>query len=101
MVESASIDKQSHLRRPCGSIGELKQLDDTLKMVLDYARAHPETLVLVTADESRRGMESQEAAGGVAGEARTLKECWRLDGTRRDDHHRRLDDDLARDVPRR
>jgi alkaline phosphatase len=53
MIESASIDKQSHLRRPCGQIGELKQLDDTVKMVLDYARAHPETLVLVTADHSQ------------------------------------------------
>jgi alkaline phosphatase len=52
MIESASIDKQSHLRRPCGQIGELGQLDDTLKLVLDYARAHPETLVLVTADHS-------------------------------------------------
>ncbi len=52
MVESASIDKQSHLRRPCGQIGELGQLDDTLDVVLDYAREHPETLVLVTADHS-------------------------------------------------
>ena len=53
MVESASIDKQSHVRRPCGQIGELKQLDDTLKIVLEYARAHPETLVLVTADHGQ------------------------------------------------
>ena len=53
MVESASIDKQSHVRRPCGQIGELKQLDDTLKLVLEYASAHPETLVLVTADHSQ------------------------------------------------
>jgi alkaline phosphatase len=53
MIESASIDKQSHLRRPCGQIGELGQLDDTLAIVLDYARAHPETLVLVTADHSQ------------------------------------------------
>jgi alkaline phosphatase len=53
MVESASIDKQSHARRPCGQIGELKQLDDTLKLVLEYAAAHPETLVLVTADHSQ------------------------------------------------
>jgi alkaline phosphatase len=53
MVESASIDKQSHLRRPCGQIGELKQLDDTLRMLLEYARAHPETLLLVTADHSQ------------------------------------------------
>ena len=53
MVESASIDKQSHVRRPCGQIGELKQLDDMLKPVLEYASAHPETLVLVTADHSQ------------------------------------------------
>lgn len=53
MVESASIDKQSHLRQPCGQIGELEQLDDTLELVLDYARDHPETLVLVTADHSQ------------------------------------------------
>jgi alkaline phosphatase len=53
MVESASIDKQSHVRRPCGSIGELKQLDDTLKLALAYAAAHPETLVLVTADHGQ------------------------------------------------
>jgi alkaline phosphatase len=53
MVESASIDKQSHLRRPCGQIGELEQLDDTLELVLEYAREHPETLVLVTADHSQ------------------------------------------------
>lgn len=50
VVESASIDKQSHLRRPCGHIGELGQLDETVALVVDYARAHPETLVLVTAD---------------------------------------------------
>ena len=53
MIESASIDKQSHVRRPCGQIGEVKQLDDTLKLVLEYAAAHPETLVLVTADHSQ------------------------------------------------
>lgn len=53
MIESASIDKQSHVRRPCGQIGELEQLDDTLKLVLEYASAHPETLVLVTADHSQ------------------------------------------------
>ena len=27
MVESASIDKQSHRRNPCGSIGEIEQLE--------------------------------------------------------------------------
>lgn len=50
MIESASIDKQAHERRPCGHIGELAQLDETLALALDYRARHPETLVLVTAD---------------------------------------------------
>ena len=53
MIESASIDKQSHARRPCGQIGEVEQLDETLALVLDYVRTHPETLVLVTADHGQ------------------------------------------------
>ncbi len=52
MVESASIDKQSHLRRPCGHIGELDQLDEALLVSLEYAAEHPETLIVVTADHS-------------------------------------------------
>jgi alkaline phosphatase len=53
MVESASIDKQSHARRPCGQIGELQQLDETLQLALDFATAHPDTLILVTADHGQ------------------------------------------------
>ncbi len=53
MVESASIDKQSHERMPCGSIGELQQLDEALSVALDYAKENPETLVLVTADHAQ------------------------------------------------
>jgi len=50
VIESASIDKASHYWRPCGHIGELGQLDETVQLVLDYAARNPETLVLVTAD---------------------------------------------------
>ena len=50
VVESASIDKQSHARNACGSIGELEQLDEALASALDFAEQHPETLILVTAD---------------------------------------------------
>ena len=53
MVESASIDKQSHLRRPCGSIGELEQLEEALQVALDFAQTHPGTLILVTADHGQ------------------------------------------------
>ncbi|MEM1113859.1 MAG: alkaline phosphatase [Pseudomonadota bacterium] len=53
MIESASIDKQAHERKPCGSIGELEQLEEALASALAYARKHPNTLVLVTADHSQ------------------------------------------------
>jgi alkaline phosphatase len=50
MVESASIDKQAHYRKTCGSIGELQQLNDALDSAMNYAQKHPDTLILVTAD---------------------------------------------------
>jgi alkaline phosphatase len=53
MVESASIDKQSHERKPCGSIGELQQLDEALASALAFADQHPNTLILVTADHAQ------------------------------------------------
>jgi alkaline phosphatase len=53
MVESASIDKQSHERKPCGSIGEMQQLEEALASALAFAETHPSTLILVTADHSQ------------------------------------------------
>jgi len=53
MIESASVDKQAHERKPCGSIGEMQQLDEALASALQFARSHPRTLVLVTADHSQ------------------------------------------------
>jgi len=53
MIESASIDKQSHLRNPCGSIGELEQLEEALESALAFAESRPDTLVLVTADHGQ------------------------------------------------
>ena len=53
MIESASIDKQAHERKPCGSIGELQQLEEALASALAFAGDHPDTLVLVTADHSQ------------------------------------------------
>jgi alkaline phosphatase len=50
MIESASIDKQSHARNACGSIGELEQLEEALQSALAFAESNPETLILVTAD---------------------------------------------------
>ena len=53
MIESASIDKKAHERRPCGSIGELEQLEEALASALAFSTQQPDTLVLVTADHSQ------------------------------------------------
>ena len=49
-IEGASIDKQDHAANPCGQIGETVEFDAAVKAALDYQTAHPDTLVVVTAD---------------------------------------------------
>lgn len=51
-VESASIDKQDHAANACGQIGETQQLDEAVKVALDFARKQRNTLVIVTADHA-------------------------------------------------
>ena len=53
VIESASIDKKSHARDACGSIGELDQLEEALTVALEFADRHDDTLVIVTADHSQ------------------------------------------------
>ncbi|NDH40468.1 MAG: alkaline phosphatase, partial [Gammaproteobacteria bacterium] len=53
MIESASIDKQSHKRNPCGSIGEIAQLEEALALATTFAKTHPDTLIIVTADHAQ------------------------------------------------
>ncbi len=51
-VEGASIDKQSHAANPCGQIGETIAFDRAIKVGIDFATAHPDTLLIVTADHA-------------------------------------------------
>jgi len=53
MVEGASIDKQAHRRNPCGQIGELSALDSAVAVGREFAKQHPGTLVIVTADHGQ------------------------------------------------
>jgi len=50
VIENEATDEHAHLRQPCGHIGGVAQIDETLKFVLQYAESHPELLVIVTAD---------------------------------------------------
>jgi alkaline phosphatase/streptomycin-6-phosphatase len=49
-VEGASIDKQDHIENPCQQIGETIAFDRAIKVGLDFARHHPDTLIIITAD---------------------------------------------------
>jgi alkaline phosphatase len=49
-VEGASIDKQDHNANPCGQIGETIAFDRAIKIGMDFASAHRDTLLIVTAD---------------------------------------------------
>lgn len=51
-IEGASIDKQDHVERPCEQIGETIALDRAIKVALQFARTHPDTLIVVTADHA-------------------------------------------------
>jgi alkaline phosphatase len=51
-VEGASIDKFAHLADPCGQIGEAIGFDAAVRVALDYAHEHPDTLVVVTGDHA-------------------------------------------------
>jgi alkaline phosphatase len=53
MIESASIDKQSHKRNPCCSIGEVEQLFEAVEVALDFANNNKNTLILITADHGQ------------------------------------------------
>ena len=51
-VEGASIDKQDHASNPCGQIGETVAFDKAVAIGLAYAKRHPDTLIVVTADHA-------------------------------------------------
>jgi alkaline phosphatase/streptomycin-6-phosphatase len=51
-VEGASIDKQDHVEAPCQQIGETIAFDRAIKVGLDFARHHPDTLIVITADHA-------------------------------------------------
>ncbi|MBS1879058.1 MAG: alkaline phosphatase [Actinobacteria bacterium] len=63
-VEGASIDKQDHATNACGQIGETVAFDRAIGVALDYQEAHPDTLVVVTADHSHTSQIVGEDASG-------------------------------------
>jgi len=55
MIEGASIDKQAHLMDTDRWILEAIEFDHAVQVAKDFAEAHPDTLVIVTADHECSG----------------------------------------------
>lgn len=63
-VESAMVDKQEHAADICGAIGDVSELEDSLKAALDFKRRNPDTLIIVTSDH---GHSTQIVPNGSSG----------------------------------
>jgi len=73
-VEGASIDKRAHASNPCEQIGETIAFDAAVRVSLDYARSHPDTLVVVTGDHAHTSqiVSTQDANDHSPGALSTL-----------------------------
>jgi len=56
MVEGAHIDKASHAADLAKTITNVRELDSAIASGLSYADAHPDTLIVVTADHETGGL---------------------------------------------
>ena len=64
-VEGASIDTQDHAENPCGQIGETIAFDKAIAVGLEYAKTHPDTLIIVTADHAHTSQIIDAIPAGV------------------------------------
>ena len=75
-VESAMVDKQEHAADICGAIGDLKEMDETLKVAQAYQAQHPDTLIVVTGDHAH----STQIVGGNTDDGKQLAQVQTADG---------------------
>jgi alkaline phosphatase len=64
-VEGASIDKQDHAANACAQIGETVAFDNAITVAQEYARSHPDTLIVVTADHAHTSQIVAEDSSGT------------------------------------
>jgi len=66
MVEAGKIDYAGHANDAATNMRELLALDDAVRVAVDYQKAHPDTLVVVTGDHETGGMTMGFAGTGYA-----------------------------------
>lgn len=57
MIEGGRIDHAGHSVSIARMVGEMAEFDKTVDLVLDWAREHPDTLIVITADHETGGIE--------------------------------------------
>ena len=63
IVEGGRIDHAGHAQDIARNIFETLEFDDTVQIVYDWAQAHPDTLILVTADHETGGLKVTQSNG--------------------------------------
>ena len=66
MVEGGRIDWAGHANDAATNLRDLLELDDAVKVALDFCSSHPDTLVVVTGDHETGGMSLGFAGTGYA-----------------------------------
>ena len=66
MVEGGQIDSAAHVSDALDTLGDTVGFDQAVKAALDFQAAHPDTLVIVTADHSTGGVAIEDAPQGEA-----------------------------------
>jgi alkaline phosphatase len=56
MVEGGRIDHAEHSNDAAALLGEMRELDEAIAVALDFARAHPEVALILTADHETGGV---------------------------------------------
>ncbi len=56
MVEAGQIDWAAHANDVAGVLHEMLEMEEALGVILEFARIHPETLVVLTADHDTGGL---------------------------------------------
>ena len=66
MVEGGRIDFAGHANEAAANLRDLLELDDAVKVALDWQKTHPDTLVVITGDHETGGMTMGFAGTGYA-----------------------------------
>ena len=56
LVEASQVDWAGHANDIASAMGEMEDLEQTIKMLKSYVDQHPDTLVVLTADHSTGGL---------------------------------------------